>query len=434
MVVNGHPPRRGRPPGWPRRTRRLGRGRTRRPTGRGCPARRRTDRRDASAVASPISALGVAAHRGGRQQVPRAARGGRQQRGHGRAEPGVGAGVAEQVQPGEHAADDVIARRGGARTGADGRREAPVELTGVESEAGESSPRRAKPAAAIRQATVERGDLRRGDDEAVRGRHAQIDRGRGGVPRAQVDRRRPGELGPAGEDRGQRGPIGRAESTRRQAGGARGHRHERAGRGGEQRGRSSDIDDREGVDVGRSGQRPVATQAARRRLDSGRALVKSRVGRASRAASGSDEMVVGRCPNRPIVQEGAAMGVLHVGELLTLPVLRGARVLAGSPRPRPRGRRGQRDGSARHRGLRPSRRGAADHPLPVARRPRRGRRPGPQAARGGALGARGPARPLRRPHPRRGGGRRRRARVPDHRRRHPHRVQRRDLGRCWRSS
>src|SRR6185436_121180 len=50
---------------------------------------------------------------------------------------------------------------------------------------------------------------------------------------------------------------------------------------------------------------------------------------AIRAASGSDEMVAGHCPNQPITQQGAGMAVLHVGELLSLPVLRGARVLAG---------------------------------------------------------------------------------------------------------
>ena len=120
----------------------------------------------------------------------------------------------------------------------------------------------------VRQAAIELGELRRGDAGAGRGRDAQLDRGRGGVPRAQVDRRRPvavGELGPAGEDRGEGGPIGHAESTRHQAGGARGHRDERAGPGGEQRCRLSDIDDGQGIDIGRPGQRPIAAQAARRR-------------------------------------------------------------------------------------------------------------------------------------------------------------------------
>ena len=128
----------------------------------------------------------------------------------------------------------------------------------------------AKPAAPrrrVRQAAIELGELRRGDAGAGRGRDAQLDRGRGGVPRAQVDRRRPvavGELGPAGEDRGEGGLIGHADSTRHQAGGARGHRDERAGPGGEQRCRLSDIDDGQGIDIGRPGQRPIAAQAARR--------------------------------------------------------------------------------------------------------------------------------------------------------------------------
>ena len=82
----------------------------------------------------------------------------------------MGARVAEQVEPGEHTADDVVARRGGARTGADGRRETAVQLTGLESDAGELARR----GAGGGTGQVELGDLRRGDDDAVRGGHAQM--------------------------------------------------------------------------------------------------------------------------------------------------------------------------------------------------------------------------------------------------------------------
>jgi PucR family transcriptional regulator, purine catabolism regulatory protein len=57
--------------------------------------------------------------------------------------------------------------------------------------------------------------------------------------------------------------------------------------------------------------------------------VKRTVGGARRAVSKSDEPVAAHCPNRPITSHGDDMGVLHVGELLSLPVLRGARVVAG---------------------------------------------------------------------------------------------------------
>jgi hypothetical protein len=43
----------------------------------------------------------------------------------------------------------------------------------------------------VREAAIELGELRRGDAGAGRGRDAQFDCGRGGVPRAQVARRRP---------------------------------------------------------------------------------------------------------------------------------------------------------------------------------------------------------------------------------------------------
>jgi hypothetical protein len=87
------------------------------------------------------------------------------------------------------------------------------------------------------------------------------------VPRAQVDGHGPvavGELGPAGEDRGEGVPIGHAESTRHQADAARGHRDQRAGPGGEHRRRLANMDEGQGIDIGWPGQRPIAAQAARR--------------------------------------------------------------------------------------------------------------------------------------------------------------------------
>ena len=73
-----------------------------------------------------------------------------------------------------------------------------------------------------------------------------------------------GELGPAGEDRGESGPIGYAESSGRKAGGARGHRDEGAGRAGENGCRLSDIDDAEGIDIRPPGQRSITAESRRR--------------------------------------------------------------------------------------------------------------------------------------------------------------------------
>ena len=222
----------------------------------------------------PDQPFGVPAGDRRREQVPRGARGGLQQRGHGRAEPSVRALEAEQVEPGEHATDDVVAGRGGAHAGTDGRRDARAEPAAMRLDGAAGELRRALAGdeaggvgRAVRQSAIELGELRRGDAVAGRSRDAQLDGGRGGVPRAQVDRRRRaavGERGPAGEDRGEGGPIGHAEPTRHQAVGARGHRDERAGPGGEHRCRLSEIDDGQGVDIGRPGQRPIAAQAARR--------------------------------------------------------------------------------------------------------------------------------------------------------------------------
>ena len=105
---------------------------------------------------------------------------------------------AEQVEPGEHAADDVVAGRGGADAGADGRCDAFVEPSGTRLEGVAGQLRRALGRGEaggsrrrVGQATIELGELRRGHAGAGRRRDAQLDRGRGGVPRAQVDRRRP---------------------------------------------------------------------------------------------------------------------------------------------------------------------------------------------------------------------------------------------------
>ena len=266
-----------RRPGSRRRTRWPDRGRRRRPTGAARPARRAPP----APMPTPARRRARSAPRcSGRRPRPPAGAARcawcRQQRRHGRAEPSVRARVAEQVEPGEHATDDVVAGRGGARCRRRrsprrmrrARRNEPRGRGGSSSAARSAEAKPVRPGRRVGQATIELGELRRGDAGAVRGRDAQLDRGRGGVPRPQVDRRRPvavGELGPAGEDRGEGGLIGHAESTRHQAGGARGHRDERAGPGGEQRGRLSDIDDGEGIDIGRAGQRPIAAQAGRRR-------------------------------------------------------------------------------------------------------------------------------------------------------------------------
>src|SRR5690349_24463686 len=146
--------------------------------------------------------------------MPRAARGARQPRGHSRAEASVRALEAEQVESGEHATDDIVARRGGTHASADGRCDARAELAGV-SLAGEAGELLRALTEVFRtervgQAAIEFGDLRRRDTGAVDSGNAQLYRGRCGVPCPQVDRRRrvESEFGPAGEDRGQGDPIG----------------------------------------------------------------------------------------------------------------------------------------------------------------------------------------------------------------------------------
>ena len=177
---------------------------------------------------------------------------------------------AEQVESGEHATDDIVARRGGAHACADGRRDARAELAGMSlpGEAGEllrAFAEASGPERRVRQAAIELGALGLGDPGAPYRGDAQVDRGRGVVPCAQVDCRRGGdELGPAGEDRRQGDPIGHADSTRCQAGRAGGDRDERAGRGGENRCCLSDIDDGERIDIRPLGQRTIATKFSRR--------------------------------------------------------------------------------------------------------------------------------------------------------------------------